>query len=38
MALRYLEKRGVEVIVADYPKKEGLGLAIRDRLYRASLG
>ena len=37
MALRYLEKRGVEVIVADYPKKEGLGLAIRDRLYRASL-
>jgi L-threonylcarbamoyladenylate synthase len=36
MAMRYLEKKGVKVIVADYPVKEGLGLAIRDRLYRAS--
>jgi L-threonylcarbamoyladenylate synthase len=36
MAMRYLEKKGVKVIVADYPAKEGLGLAIRDRLYRAS--
>ncbi|NLG95236.1 MAG: threonylcarbamoyl-AMP synthase [Acetomicrobium flavidum] len=37
MGLRYLEKRGVEAIVADYPEKRGVGLAIRDRLYRASL-
>ena len=37
MGLRYLEKRGVEAIIADYPEKRGVGLAIRDRLYRASL-
>ena len=35
-ALRYLEKRRVDIIVADWPEEKGLGLALRDRLRRAS--
>jgi L-threonylcarbamoyladenylate synthase len=35
-ALRYLEKRHVDIIVADWPEEKGLGLALRDRLRRAS--
>jgi L-threonylcarbamoyladenylate synthase len=36
--LRALEARGVRVIVARLPAREGLWLAIRDRLYRAAQG
>jgi L-threonylcarbamoyladenylate synthase len=35
-ALRHLERAGVAVIVAQWPPQEGIGLALRDRLLRAS--
>lgn len=35
-ALRTLEKSGAELIVAEEPPKEGIGLALRDRLSRAA--
>ena len=34
--LRYLDKPGVSMILCPLPAKEGIGLAIRDRLLRAS--
>lgn len=34
--LRQLETSGAELIVAEYPKQEGIGLALFDRLFRAS--
>ena len=34
--LRFLDKPGVTVIVCPMPPEEGLGLALRDRLLRAS--
>lgn len=37
-ALRALDARGVTVIVARLPAAEGLGAALRDRLYRAAEG
>lgn len=37
-ALRELDDRGVDVILARLPEPAGLGLAIRDRLYRAAEG
>jgi len=37
-ALRALDARGVDVILARLPEQAGLGLAIRDRLYRAAEG
>lgn len=37
-ALRALDGRGVDVILARLPEQAGLGLAIRDRLYRAAEG
>lgn len=37
-ALRALDQRGVEVILARAPEREGLGLALWDRLYRAAEG
>lgn len=35
-ALRHLERSGVDVLVAQWPPSQGLGLAVRDRLLRAS--
>jgi L-threonylcarbamoyladenylate synthase len=35
-ALRHFERAGVAVIVAQWPPPEGIGLALRDRLLRAS--
>lgn len=35
-ALRHLERSGVDLIVAQWPRGGGLGLALRDRLLRAS--
>jgi len=35
-ALRTLEKSGAELIIAELPKEEGIGLAIKDRLIRAA--
>jgi len=35
-ALRKLENCGAELIIAELPKDEGIGLAIKDRLIRAS--
>lgn len=37
-ALRALDKRGVEEILAKYPERRGLGLALGDRLLRAAAG
>ena len=37
-ALRHLERSDVDLIVAQWPPSEGLGLALRDRLLRASGG
>ncbi len=37
-ALRELDARGVDVILARLPARAGLGLAIWDRLYRAAEG
>ncbi len=37
-ALRSLDERGVDVILARSPAAEGLGLALRDRLLRAAVG
>ncbi len=37
-ALRALDERGVEEILARYPERHGLGLALGDRLLRASAG
>lgn len=36
--LRMLDENGVDVILASTPSPEGLGLAIRDRLYRSAEG
>ena len=35
-SMRVLEKSGICVIIAEYPGKEGVGLALRDRLKRAA--
>jgi L-threonylcarbamoyladenylate synthase len=35
-ALRDLERSGVDVILAELPAEEGVGLAVRDRLSRAA--
>jgi L-threonylcarbamoyladenylate synthase len=37
-ALRDLDRRGVGMILARLPERSGLGLAIRDRLFRAAEG
>ena len=37
-ALRELERSGAEVILAELPAGEGVGLAVRDRLARAASG
>ena len=37
-ALRELERSGAEVILAELPAEEGVGLAVRDRLARAASG
>jgi L-threonylcarbamoyladenylate synthase len=36
LAFRTFEKKGVEVIVAEWPNSKGIGLALRDRLSRAA--
>jgi L-threonylcarbamoyladenylate synthase len=36
LALRYLDARGVEIILAPMPGEEGLGAALRDRLSKAA--
>lgn len=35
-ALRALEGSGAEIIIAEVPKEEGIGIALKDRLIRAS--
>ena len=37
-ALRHMDNPNIEIILADYVSKEGLGLAINDRLSRAAAG
>lgn len=35
-SMRFLEKTGIEIIIAEFPDASGLGLALRDRLRRAA--
>ena len=37
-AMRALDKRGVSEILAKYPERNGMGLALGDRLLRAAIG